>query len=181
MLTPLVAPIETVLVPLDFGPGDDNDPECFEVDDSPYRVSGGSLEAVRLASHFATTNGAKIRLLHVVAEMSATGMYAGPVRVPKQLLDDINDRTRATAMEVLRAFHHRYFPELALDIVVRSGKPSEVILEEAERPGVGLIVMATSDHHRLARFILGTTADRIIRAAPCPVTVVPPQRQPPTT
>lgn len=62
---------------------------------------------------------------------------------------------------------------MTLEYVVRPGQPLAVVLEEAERFKPDLIVMAASGRSRVARFFVGSTADRVIRQAPCPVMVVP--------
>jgi nucleotide-binding universal stress UspA family protein len=46
------------------------------------------------------------------------------------------------------------------------------ILAHAEREGVDLIVMGTHGRGGAARLFLGSVAERIVRAAPCPVLTV---------
>lgn len=49
----------------------------------------------------------------------------------------------------------------------------ESILETAERHGPDLIVMATSGHHDLLDDLRGSTTERVMRQAPCPVLAIP--------
>ena len=49
--------------------------------------------------------------------------------------------------------------------------------EEATKFDADLIVLPASARSTVARFFLGSTADRVIRQAPCPVLVVPPVAQ----
>lgn len=54
---------------------------------------------------------------------------------------------------------------------VESGAPHRVITDTAQKVGADLIVIGASDQGRLARF-LGSTADRVLRRAKCPVLVI---------
>ena len=58
----------------------------------------------------------------------------------------------------------------------RSGRADREILRLAEELGADLIVVASHPPTALERFLGGTTADRIARAAPCPVVVVKPKK-----
>ncbi len=50
----------------------------------------------------------------------------------------------------------------------RPGVALYAIIEEAEKHRIDLIVLAASGRSRVARFFVGSTADRVIRQAPCP-------------
>ena len=49
------------------------------------------------------------------------------------------------------------------------GKPAEQILQLAEKNNIDLIVLTTKGRSGLARVIVGSTAESIMRHAPCPV------------
>ncbi len=52
------------------------------------------------------------------------------------------------------------------------GYPAEVILDEAARRGADLIAIATRGRSGLGRVLLGSTAERVLPNAPCPVLTV---------
>lgn len=60
------------------------------------------------------------------------------------------------------------------DVVVRSGLVSEAIYREAVRQNAQLVVMGSSGSRGLARWVLGSTTEMILREAPAPVLLVPP-------
>jgi nucleotide-binding universal stress UspA family protein len=60
-----------------------------------------------------------------------------------------------------------------VEFVVRPGAALDVILEEARRFRADLVVMAASGRSKVARFFVGSTADRVIRQMHCPVLVIP--------
>lgn len=59
-----------------------------------------------------------------------------------------------------------------IQTIAREGTPSEVILQLAEELGVDLVAMGTRGRGGLSHLLLGSTAERVVRAAPCPVLTV---------
>ena len=55
------------------------------------------------------------------------------------------------------------------------GNPAIEVVKYAQENKVDLVVVGTLGRSGLSRFLLGSTAEKIIRTAPCPVLVV---RQP---
>lgn len=54
---------------------------------------------------------------------------------------------------------------------ILSGNPAAEIVQHAKRHEADLIVVGTHGHGAVARFILGSVADRVLHEAPCPVIV----------
>lgn len=54
---------------------------------------------------------------------------------------------------------------------VLSGNPATEIVEHAKRHKADLVVMGTHGHGAVARFLLGSVADRVLHHAPCPVMI----------
>lgn len=55
---------------------------------------------------------------------------------------------------------------------LRVGHPAEEIIQEAEQGNFDLVVVGEREHHDLiTRFILGSTAERVVANAPCPVLI----------
>ncbi len=61
---------------------------------------------------------------------------------------------------------------LSVDWVAREGDPSVVIVEEAERRQADLIAMGTHGRSGLRHLLLGSTAERVVQHAACPVMTV---------
>jgi universal stress protein A len=55
---------------------------------------------------------------------------------------------------------------------MRAGIPSHEIVEMAKEADIDLIVIATHGNTSWQHFCIGSTAERVVRAAPCPVLVV---------
>jgi nucleotide-binding universal stress UspA family protein len=58
-------------------------------------------------------------------------------------------------------------------LVVKADSPHDAILRVASEREVGLIVMGTHGRSALARAVLGSVADRVVRHATVPVVLVP--------
>jgi len=59
-------------------------------------------------------------------------------------------------------------------IEIRGGKPWQEIVRYAEDNNIGMIVMATEGATGMKHILVGSTAERVVRRAPCPVLCVKP-------
>lgn len=141
--------IRTVLVPVDL----------FEP----------SRHALRYAVALADRLTAKLTLLHVMPPL--TTPRRRPLVVSRENVE-AGEGARAQLVQ-LAASEMRGRGPVALQVLV--GDAAEQIVESAARSGTNLIVVGTHGRGALGRFLLGSTAENIVRHAPCPVLVV---RQP---
>ena len=75
--------------------------------------------------------------------------------------------------QLLRDFVKKHSANgLQPELVVRQGNASNCILSFAQAENVELIVMGTHGRRGFDRLVLGSTTDRVLRRAPCPVLVV---------
>lgn len=81
------------------------------------------------------------------------------------------DGTR-TAEEELRSRVGALAPRARVEVHAVVGAPSQVIADEAERRGSGLLLVGASRKATLARALLGTTPARVLRAAHAPLLVL---------
>jgi nucleotide-binding universal stress UspA family protein len=83
------------------------------------------------------------------------------------------EEARQRAKELLAEVHETRlggYPKAQL--VVEIGVPAELLLKIAKEQQVDMIVTATHGRSELADLIMGSTAEKLIRHAPCPVFVV---------
>jgi len=133
----------------------------------PVDFSAASRNAHRYAMRFAAKFGAELTLLYVLTPtpmLSVAGISVAG--------SDGSDRT--TAEENLRemAGPGRSGASIKTRCVTKPGVPSHEIVEFAKESGTDLIVMATHGYTGWKHFCIGSTAERVVRAAPCPVMVV---------
>ena len=74
----------------------------------------------------------------------------------------------------LAEFTEECKPRFGVDTksTVRTGHPSSEIAKYAAEHGCDLIVMATHGRTGLAHMLLGSTAEQVVRHAPCPVLTI---------
>jgi nucleotide-binding universal stress UspA family protein len=168
------------LVPIDFTEDADaalHSGFAVEVDGgNTVGVAPASAKALELAAGIIDEGGV-LCLVHATPTYESARVYTGGAGMGLVVAGDINEvhaAARAASIEVLEALGKRYAAGIETNFVVRPGIALQVILEEAERFDAQLLVIAASGRSRVARFFLGSTADRIIRQSPCPVMVVPP-------
>lgn len=118
-------------------------------------------EAVELARAFDAT-------IHALYVVNVGAIPTTDVETRESLLAEIEERGREAVAEV------EAMADEDVDVVtsVRSGVPSETIIEYADEGDVDVIVMGTHGRTGLRHALLGSVAERVIRNATVPVLVV---------
>lgn len=107
----------------------------------------------------ATGFGASLDVLHVVDNPFLRATAADPQVMESAALQQLNRR--------LTEEDHRTL--LVHALIKVSDDPADVIVEHARTAGIDLIVTGTHGRHGVPRLLMGSVAERIVRAAPCPV------------
>lgn len=145
--------INTILVPTDF--------------------SEGSLHAVRYAVAFAQKFHAKLHLVHV--------LEIPPGLTPDALVHPDLEGKMITLQNYLEKLSQEKFVRIQQYIenkgvksttVLAHGAPHESIVKTAEAEKADMIIMGTHGRTGLQHFFMGSTAERVVRYAQCPVTVI---------
>ncbi len=160
----------SVLVPVEFESleeGDSASERSVEVGDHD-RVAVGecTIRALELAARLA--EGGEVVVVHAVRDFAGYATWTTPVR-----LDALEGDAGRSATAVLAGIAAQHCPGVTLRYVVETGNALDVILAAAITVAPGAIVLAASARGRVHRALLGSTADKIIRQASCPVVVVP--------
>jgi len=136
----------------------------------PIDFSDYSLKALQYALPFAKQHGAKITLIQVIEPVYYPENFLG-VLPPE--CEKVNiDRARAAKRQLADLRQLEIGLETPAEIVVRTGRPYEEIINAAKEHDINLIIISTHGHSGLKRVFLGSTAERVVRHAPCPVLVV---------
>jgi nucleotide-binding universal stress UspA family protein len=172
------SPFRRILVPIDFTQDADASVHSgleVQIDGGSVVVAPASIKALELAAGIIDSAG-ELRLIHATPTYEAARAYggAGMGVLGANEVAEVHANARAASLKVLEALCERFAKGLTCSFEVRPGVALQVILEEAEQFDAQLVVIAASGRSRVARFFLGSTADRVIRSAPCPVMVVPP-------
>ena len=135
-------PNKKILCPLDF---DDNSIHALE-------------KAVEIARHF----GAEVFLVHVVPLI----VEALPIAYEHY------EESQKAAMAKLNEITSQKLGSIEHRCIVYTGDVIGSILQALERFQPDLLVMATHGRRGIARFVLGSVAEAIVRKASCPVLTI---------
>jgi len=140
----------------------------------PIDFSEPSRRALRYASATARWYGAKLIVLHVFPEVPAVDIIPSLV-VAGSAPNARRARDRERTAEMLERFVHDVVPH-GVDVEWRMEDEADAALEiarDAAEYQSELIVMGTHGRTGYERLLLGSTAETVVRGAPCPVVVVP--------
>ncbi|HEY9175486.1 MAG TPA: universal stress protein [Verrucomicrobiae bacterium] len=133
-------------------------------------LSNESIVGVRYAAALAEKVGAAVALLHVV-ELPPPPPMPGMRAATYSLRDSkITKYARARLKTLAKRESRR---DLDLTPILRSGNSFYGIIAAARERTADLIVIATHGYTGANRVLLGSTTERVVRHAPCPVLTVP--------
>jgi nucleotide-binding universal stress UspA family protein len=135
----------------------------------PVDGSEASLAAYRLALEGARAFGAEVIVLYVVDASALDEIVRLSGRERPRLLGEMEE----SGMKLLLSLSQEAQKQgIAVRVDIKPGMPDEVILDEALREQVGLIVMGKIGRKRHRRSLLGSVTERILEASDLPVLVV---------
>ena len=147
-LVPEVLHLKKILVPIDF--------------------SDTAKKAAQYALRFAEQFGCEIALLYVVEP--ATPMVGAPLAV--EVFTDKDEFSMAEKDLAALAAESRTNGAQLVTSFVRVGHAPNEITKAAKELAVDLIIIATHGYTSWRHLCIGSTAERVVRTAPCPVLVV---------
>ena len=134
----------------------------------PIDFSAESEKALAYAVPFARQFGARLTVLHVVEPVALPDFAQSfPLTIE-------NDKVMAECKRHLQ----RVVKDLAIEpavmekTLVRTGRSFHEIAQAARTLKIDLIIIATHGYTGLKHALLGSTTERVVRHAPCPVLVV---------
>ncbi|MBM3262735.1 MAG: universal stress protein [candidate division Zixibacteria bacterium] len=130
--------------------------------------------ALEHALFFAKRYKARLVVVHVMAPYFQ-GTDVNVMAVPsayysRDLIGILNDRLRDMA-EKIRG------EGIQTETILTMGIPFVEIVRLAKRQDIGLIVISTHGRSGLSHLIMGSTAEKVVRKAPCPVLTVRPSEK----
>lgn len=140
--------IESILVPIDFGPPSDH--------------------ALAFAVDLAESLGAKVHVISTF-ELPVVGFPDGVLVASAQIASHLIEGTQTTLNRACEKHRDR---KVTITHQIEQGDPREVILTVAADRNVDLIVMGTHGRKGIARALVGSVAESVIRTASVPVVTV---------
>ncbi len=129
--------------------------------------------AISFATSLARQMGASVLCLHVV-EPIVPAVGFTPMAEPLPV-GDMNDQLEDSATrELPKIIGRPEFEGLRVEEAIAHGEAAAEIVRVAEERGIDLIVISSHGRAGLGRILFGSTAESVVRHAPCPVLVVKP-------
>ncbi len=128
--------------------------------------SEGSKNALPYAVDLAKRYEAKLIIMHVIYDVArSTGWY-----IPHISVEEVyNDLEKSAKSELEKTYVEEMRGYKDIERVVMKGIPYEEITKFAETNKIDMIVLATHGRTGIDRLLFGSTAEQVVRYAPCPV------------
>lgn len=133
----------------------------------PTDGSDGVERAVRHAVDLAVRHGATVHALYVVNSASYAGM---PMESSWEGIDEMLRSDAEDAVSLVEAVGDDY--DVPVETAVIDGTPSREIVRYAEDDDCDLVVMGTHGRGGIDRLLLGSVAEKVVRASSVPVLTV---------
>lgn len=135
----------------------------------PIDFSEYSRKALQYAIPFARQFNASIDLIYVVEPTVYPADFSfGQVGFPA-IEDELRKRAAEELDELLR---YEFSKRVPAKRAIRTGKAFYEIIQYAREEKMDLIIIATHGHSGIEHALFGSTAEKVVRKAPCPVLVV---------
>jgi nucleotide-binding universal stress UspA family protein len=133
----------------------------------PIDFSTDSFTALDYATDFARQSNGQLVIMHVV-DNPLTDFYGPRGANFYAEVEHAIEKSKQMIAEVART-HAAGVP---YEVVVKHGNPYTEILDLATAQHVDMIVMSTHGRTGPQRLVIGSVAEKVVRAAPCPVFTV---------
>lgn len=138
----------------------------WPTDFSELSLCGGRY-ALALRDHFS----AELHIIHVVAPvLTADFSVLLPVNVPVPTGDE--EILEACRQSLARLVKDHFGGDESIVTSVFMGNPWSAICEYAEREHIDLLVITTHGRTGFEHVVIGSTAERVVQHAPCPVLTI---------
>ena len=132
----------------------------------PIDFSDYSKNALKYAVNFTKQFNAELLLIYVVEPV----LYPPDFSMGQIAIPSVDFEMDKRAVEELDKLDKQEIPnEIKVRSVVKTGKPFIEIIETASEENIDLIIIATHGHTGVEHILFGSTAEKVVRKAPCPV------------
>ena len=127
-----------------------------------------AMEALAVATYMAKLKGGRLRVVHVfntpiyLEWTGGTGMAPDHVTYVDEMRERLSKELGALCEQI---------SEVVAEPVLIDGQPLQALVDLSA--GADLLVMGTHGRQGVARALLGSVAERVVRSAHCPVLTVP--------
>ena len=139
--------------------------------------SQGSEFAFEVAAELTREWNAKLYIIHSIPPIAHTTPVADEFVADRILLDQNGEGEGEAERKINRIYVGRLKGVEQVAIRILRGQPVNEIVEFARANDIDLIVMGSLGLSGLARVLLGSTTQKVMRKAPCSVLAVRPRKE----
>jgi universal stress protein A len=132
----------------------------------PVDFEANSIAALKYARDLAKNDDATLYVLHA---------FFVPVTSPGFPLEPRSVSQEPSRIELENIAQEHLKGRVRYELIVRKGKPAEVINSAAEELNVDLVVLATHGRTGVTRLVLGSVAEQVVRTSKKPVLTLRPE------
>ena len=132
----------------------------------PIDFSDYSKKALQYSIDFAKQFNAEIILVYVIEPlMYPADLSMGQMVIPQSTVN-LSEKSK---IELELLAKNEIGDQLNFDVLVKTGKPFIEIIETASETDSDLIIISTHGHTGVEHLLFGSTSEKVVRKAPCPV------------
>lgn len=135
----------------------------------PIDFSNYSKKALQYTVKFAKKFSSEIILVYVIEPMIyPADLSMGQMVIPQSDVD-LTEKTEGELRELAKL---EIGNSLGYRILVKTGRPFMEIINTATEIDADLIIISTHGHTGVEHLLFGSTAEKVVRKAPCPVLTI---------
>jgi universal stress protein A len=136
----------------------------------PTDFSDGARHALEYACTLAGRLDASLCLLHAIEHPYVAGAYTEFYAPPPEYFEQVDREVRKQLEALLPPEAQQKYKVTFVQSI--GAAADEILAYVRQDPSVELIVMATHGRGAVARLMMGSVVDKVLRTAPCPVLTV---------
>jgi nucleotide-binding universal stress UspA family protein len=132
----------------------------------PTDFSKGFFNALNYAVVIAKSTDSELHILHVIEPV----VFSSNIMINNNSFDELPLQMEKLSMIDLEKISNLLLEKnVKFSTKVIHGKPSDVILEYAKKNHIDMICIATHGNGTFENFLFGSTTEKVLRKANCPV------------
>ena len=133
---------------------------------APIDFSKGSFLTLNYAIEIAKSLKAELHVIHVIEPI----VFSSDIVLTKYGFDELaNELEIVGKRDLAKIAKNLEDLDIVFTIKIIHGKPSDEILEYADKNHIDIICIATHGHGAIENFLIGSTAEKVLRKSKCPV------------
>ncbi len=141
---------------------------------TPVDFSSATRGVIAVALDLARTTGGRVVLLHAVQHPVITTDYGLTAEVLQQTIEANETAARRQIAHLEKSLADQ---GVAVTSRLAGGFAAGNIIEEAGKLHADYVVLGSHGHTAFYDLLVGSTTSAVLKKAPCPVVIVPPERK----